>query len=365
MTANVQGKAGGVYFKGFNTLRFYAALSVVVQHVSYSPHDWFSTPLLPVTLERLFLTGQDAVNLFFVLSGFLITFLLLHEREKTGTVSIRNFYIRRAFRIYPVYFLYLFGVFLLLRPQYPAELVLLLTFFMGNLAFVRFFPFPPFEHLWSIGVEEQYYLLAPLLVRFRTHAAKIAGGIVVIWWLLLAVSALTPPSPLTAFVQMSRYDLIALGALTAYAAYHRWRILRLIERREVFAIALLVMIYAILFGTPTTGVLYSTVVGIAFVVVVYQVAAGGRLATLLDRRLPEYLGKLSYSMYVYHPLFVLLFYTLFYQRLNGTTYQLVAYPTIIGVTLLASWLSYEKFEQPFLRLKDRFRARLPRTQTAD
>ena len=355
MTAATGGASNGVYFRGFNALRFYAALSVVVQHVSYSPHDWFGVALLPVTLERLFLTGQDAVNLFFILSGFLITYLLLNEREKTGTVSIRNFYIRRAFRIYPVYFLYLFGVFLLLRPQYPPELVLLLTFFMGNAAFVLFFPFPPFEHLWSIGVEEQYYLLAPILVRVRAHAAKIAVGIIVVWWVLLILTMLIPPSTLTAFIQMSRYDLIALGALTAYASYHQWSILRLVERHEVLVTALVVIAYAIVFGMPTTAVLYSTIVSIAFTVLIYHVTAGHGIARLLDKRLPEYLGRLSYSMYVYHPLFVLLFYTLFYQRLDLTTYQVIAYPTIIGVTLLASWLSYEKFERLFLNLKDRFR----------
>jgi peptidoglycan/LPS O-acetylase OafA/YrhL len=72
------------YFKGFNALRFYAALSVVVQHFSYSPHDWFGAALLPVTLEVLFLNGTDAVNLFFVLSGFLITYLLLLEQAQSG-----------------------------------------------------------------------------------------------------------------------------------------------------------------------------------------------------------------------------------------------------------------------------------------
>lgn len=346
----------GVYFKGFNALRLYAALSVVVQHVSYSPHDWFGTPLLPVTLECLFLNGPDAVNLFFVLSGFLITYLLLNERERTGSISIRNFYIRRAFRIYPVYFLYLFGVILLLQPHYRPELLLLLTFFLGNAAFVLFFPFPPFEHLWSIGVEEQYYLLAPIIVRFKAHAAKIALGVILIWWGVMFLSDLLPTGILTAFVQMSRYDLIALGALTAYAYYHQWAILRLIGYRITLIASLLIILYAVVFVPPSTGIFHSTIVGLAFAVLIYHIACGEKVIPFLHHPALEYLGKLSYSMYVYHPLFVLIFYTLFYERLSLPIYQLVAYPTVIVVSLAVSWLSYEKLERLFLNRKERFRS---------
>ncbi|MEP7292502.1 MAG: acyltransferase [Chloroflexota bacterium] len=349
---------GVAYFRGFNTLRLYAALSVVVQHVSYSPHDWFGVPLLPITLERFFLNGSDAVNLFFILSGFLITYLLLNERERTGKVSIRNFYVRRALRIYPVYFLYLFGVIALLHPQYRPELLFLLIFFMGNLAFVLFFPFPPFEHLWSIGVEEQYYLLAPVLVRYKAHAVKIVILIISVWWLFLILSALLPVSALTAFVQMSRYDLIALGALTAYAYYHQWKILRIFEHCTILALSLTFIVYEVVFVAPSAGVIHTTLLGFAFAVLIYYVASAHSLPRILDNRLTEYLGKLSYSIYVYHPLFVLLFHTLFYARLSLPIYQLIAYPTIIGLTFLTSWASYELIEKRFLSKKDLFRSRL-------
>ena len=345
------------YFRGFNTLRFYASLSVLVQHVSHSPHDWFGTPLLPVTLERFFLNGSDAVNLFFVLSGFLITYLLLNEQERTGTVSIRNFYIRRALRIYPVYFLFLFGVIILLQPQYPPLLLFLLTFFMGNIAFVTFFPFPPLEHLWSIGVEEQYYAFAPFLIRFRAHAAKIALAIIGVWWLILLVSSLLPTTPLTAFVQMSRYDLIALGALIAFGAHHDWAALKLIRRRSVLAVALAVIVYAIVFVPPPTTVLHSTLLGLAFAVIIYHIAFSEQFTKRFDYPALEYLGKLSYSMYVYHPLFVLIIYGLLYTRLSLPLYQLVAYPAVIILTIVVSWLSYEKIERFFLTRKNRFHSR--------
>lgn len=348
------------YFKGFNALRFYAALSVIVQHLSYSPHDWYGVPLLPVTLERLFLNGADAVNLFFILSGFLITYLLLTEHDRTGGVSVRNFYVRRAFRIYPVYFVYLLVVVVLLRPRYSSQLLPLLIFFMGNVAYVHLFPFPPLEHLWSIGVEEQYYLLAPLLARYKNRIAGILVFIVLVWWAVLVLAAVLPQTPITAFVLMSRYDLIAIGALTAYAYYHHWRILRYIGHPAAMWVAGVLIGYAIvfvaptMFAAPTMSVFYTTLLGLAFVVLIYQVAASPRLPGLLQNRLLEFLGNLSYSMYVYHPLFVLLYHRIFYERLPLAQYQLVGYPLIIGMTIAVSLVSYKLLESPFLRFKNRF-----------
>jgi peptidoglycan/LPS O-acetylase OafA/YrhL len=347
------------YFKGFNALRFYAALSVVVQHFSYSPHDWFGAALLPVTLEALFLNGTDAVNLFFVLSGFLITYLLLLEQAQSGKVNVRNFYVRRAFRIFPVYFVFILVALILLRPPYNAEVLLFLTFFMGNVAFVSFFPFPPFEHLWSIAVEEQYYLLAPIMARFNKHILKLLIVIILAWWPVMVIASLLPQSALSTFVLKSRYDLIALGAVLAYGYYHQWATLSYILHPAVRILAGLVLIYGIVLATPSADFGYTTLMGLAFAVLVYNIAASPKTPRLLESPLLEFMGKLSYSMYVYHPLFVLLFFKLFYHRLSLDQYQLIGYPVIIAATIVVSLVSYRLLESPFLRLKDRFKSKTP------
>lgn len=344
-----------IYFKGFNALRFYAALSVIVQHVSYSPHDWYGTPLLPVVVERFFLNGTDAVNLFFVLSGFLITYLLLSEHDRTGRVNVRNFYIRRGFRIYPVYFAFIAVIYLVLRPPYDVGLLPLLVFFLGNVAFVRFFPFPPMEHLWSISVEEQYYLLAPVLARYKQNLARILIGIILVWWTVLLIVSALPASAVGLFVQMSRYDLIALGALIAYGHYHQWRFWSVLANPLTKLLAGVVIVCAVFFAEPTMNVFYTTLVGLAFAVLIYNVAVSTSLPRILANRQLEFLGNLSYSMYVYHPLFVLLFFNIFYARLPLSVYPIVAYIVVIGVTILVSLLSYQFLEKPFLRLKDRFK----------
>ena len=91
---------------------------------------------------------------------------------------------------------------------------------------------------------------------------------------------------------------------------------------------------------------------------VYNIAASPKLPRLLESKRLEYLGNLSYSMYVYHPLFVLLYHKLAYNRLPLEQYQWLGYLLIIGITLGVSWLSYRWLESPFLRLKDRFKSRV-------
>jgi peptidoglycan/LPS O-acetylase OafA/YrhL len=311
--------------------------------------------LLPVTLERLFLNASDAVNLFFILSGFLITSLLLAENERAGRVSVRNFYIRRALRIYPVYFVYLAVVALLVHPAYSPELFATLIFFLGNATFALFFPFPPFDHLWSIGIEEQFYLLAPVMARFRRSLPRILMAIVLVWWAVLIVVSRLPVGRLTVFVDLSRYDLIALGALLACAHHQKWHGLRWLRHVAVRVLAAAVIFWAIVFVPPTENIYYVTLLGLAFVALIDTVVVSPQLANALGHPALETLGNLSYSMYVIHPLFIMLFFTGFYPRLTPGVYPLVAYVTIIGGTLIVSALSYRFLETPFLRLRDRFR----------
>ena len=104
---NAQG--GSAQFRGLNSLRFFAAFFVVIGHI---PLNQESVGLPHPNYGALFFRGEPAVAFFFVLSGFLITYLLLQERRTTGSVDVMNFYVRRICRIWPVYFLVIaFGLF--------------------------------------------------------------------------------------------------------------------------------------------------------------------------------------------------------------------------------------------------------------
>jgi peptidoglycan/LPS O-acetylase OafA/YrhL len=355
-----------IHFKGLNALRLYAALSVVVQHIMFSPHDWFGVDYLPDTVGRLFISGGDAVRLFFVLSGFLITYLLLVERERSQTIAVRKFYVRRVLRIWPLYFLILIlaGVGLPLivsgfvSPLANQGLTLLLILFLGNLAFVFYLPFPPLEHLWSIAVEEQFYLFIPLLARFATSLAKLFMLIIAVMWaLLLLLPRLLPDSWLIDLVNISGYDTIAVGGLCAYALYHRSPILKWIYHPLPGYGAVIALVFMAVGFDPRfeMSLVYRIGAPLVFGVLILNIATNDNFFLKLSHPLLETGGNLSYSIYMIHPLLVLVFYDFFNAKLETRAYQFVAYPSIIGATLLLSWLSYRYFESPFLRLKEKFK----------
>ena len=183
-----------VYFPNLNGLRFIAALLVVIHHVEQLKlkfgfaNNWHN-PFVNIS-------GRLGVLLFFVLSGFLITYLLLAEKKKTGTISIRKFYVRRALRIWPLYYLIVFlGLFILpemscLRmPEYTIEVkdnflskLSLFILMLPNLALVLFSPVPYLSQSWSIGVEEQFYLIWPNIFKKSKRVLRLLLGVIIIYW---------------------------------------------------------------------------------------------------------------------------------------------------------------------------------------
>lgn len=174
--------AAPIYFKGFNGVRFIAASAVIVHHIEeyksvflFGREDLWARPFA-------YQLGRLGVALFFVLSGFLITYLLLAEKQKTGKIAIRKFYIRRILRIWPLYFL-IVGTGLFIWPHVPllhtpasmssdiyanfGQKLLLYGLVLPNFASALYGNIPMVTHTWSIGVEEQFYLMWPWLVMGR------------------------------------------------------------------------------------------------------------------------------------------------------------------------------------------------------
>ena len=166
-----------VYFPGLNGLRFIAAFLVIISHTEY-----YKGPLGykdQVSNSFLFSLGDLSVTFFFVLSGFLITFLLLKEKDQFNSISIRSFYIKRVLRIWPLYFcVVLLGLFLYpyipilnhsdyvgIFDDFGVKVILFLLFF-PNLVLLKYGVTPFIAPTWSVGVEEQFYLIWPWLVKY-------------------------------------------------------------------------------------------------------------------------------------------------------------------------------------------------------
>ncbi|HEY0274380.1 MAG TPA: acyltransferase, partial [Chitinophaga sp.] len=194
-----------VYFKNLDGIRFIAALLVVLHHAQFFKIKYHvgALPFLDTALN----TGRTGVNLFFVLSGFLISYLLMREHEQTGTISLRNFYMRRILRIWPLYLAYGIGLTVLAPLIFkavgiPAESDL--HTILINLVFVllfainfqlAFFPYNKdiLEITWSVCVEEQFYLLWPvLMLSFRKHLKTLFGVMLAIGFLSKLAGILVP-----------------------------------------------------------------------------------------------------------------------------------------------------------------------------
>lgn len=167
------------YFSGLNGLRFLAAFLVIFHHIAQYrnwlglPNSWGNSAIDAM--------GHMPVSFFFVLSGFLITYLLMHEYDQTGTISVRFFYFKRVIRIWPLYFLIVLLA-LLITQSYAGSLfgvkndpsaikvILPLIAIFPNLLRVTFPNLVGGNQLWSIGVEEQFYLFWPILILLFRNA---------------------------------------------------------------------------------------------------------------------------------------------------------------------------------------------------
>lgn len=151
------------HLKGLDTLRALAALTVVWGHIELFKKNKGLPNLLDNPIIHL-PSGRMAVILFFVISGFLITYLLVKEQTNNESISFKKFYLRRILRIWPLYYTILLLSFLLFRVEYSGTTLALCFSIFPNIAHTLGVGWPSSPQIWSIGVEEQFYLFWPLLL---------------------------------------------------------------------------------------------------------------------------------------------------------------------------------------------------------
>ena len=185
-----------VYFPNLNGIRFIAAFVVIIHHIEqFKNLLGYENYWLNPTIQ---LIGPLGVILFFVLSGFLITYLLLIEEKQTKTISIKSFYMRRILRIWPLYYLIIVISFLivsrisffdlgewssLIFNNFSIKFVFFLLF-LPNIALMAFPPIPYASQTWSVGVEEQFYLIWPILIKNVANKKKLLISIVVFYLII-------------------------------------------------------------------------------------------------------------------------------------------------------------------------------------
>ena len=317
--------------------------------------------------------GWSGVQLFFVISGFLITRILLVTRDEPR--YFQNFYVRRTLRIFPIYYLYLVAVsgVALVRHQSLSQLPFYLTY-TQTLPIVWQWPIgaPPWTaHTWSLAIEEQFYLVWPLVVwlmRGRSVAGILTATMFAAWSIRFALT-LTSRNPYlldaTLPVEM---DALAAGGLVACFTQSGVSEAALRSRGMWAMLAGGMMLAALVlrggfasFATPATWALQPpnslliTGMSLAFGGLVAATVGGAPYLRWLAWPPLRYIGRRSYGLYMYHFAIFTVVAALFrhYGRASGGWFALQCV-IAVGLTLIVAEVSWRVVEQPLLSLKERF-----------
>jgi peptidoglycan/LPS O-acetylase OafA/YrhL len=309
-------------------LRGVAALAVVIYHYS---------------LQRKFMSlfpGPYAVTLFFELSGLLITWLLLKEIDETGHLDKPQFYFRRALRLFPVFYV----VWALCRLAGPFPGSWAIFFYVGDYYHAFIQRYSMLTVAWSLGVEEKFYLLWPLVLTGiePTKLIKVLIGVLIAEPVYRSVLTLLGYQTYTWFAFDCHLDAIVLGCLIALAARLGWTVPAWVSHPWT-PVCALILVFALQRQSDI----------VTYLLAVILVSVVSRPCAILNNSRARYLGAISYSLYLCHG----------YARdvvwpwVRGAAFfhnSIVVFVAQLALALAVATILHFAIERPFLRLKNRF-----------
>lgn len=361
-----------VYLPGLHGLRFLAAFSVFFGHLEQAK-SWVGYPgFLDFPIAQSIAMASDGVTLFFVLSGFLITYLLLTEHETTGSIDIPQFYTRRILRIWPLYYLFTFLTFVVL-PQIPSlqfphldmkvsedfwkrlGLYLLLSPHVSNLMFAHPGVGGP---LWSVGVEEYFYLTWPHVIkRLRPVLPWVFATVIVMPIFFRSQGILFHGSAfLRGFFWDARFDCMGIGGLGAWMYVNQRKRIGLVFSRPIQVVACLLAVLNSLFPV-NYGRLNNTVDCLVFVTIIMNVGLNPQSLIKLENRFFRFMGEISYGLYVFQWLAIVICVNLLIHFGGVENHHLRSVVLLLAAFALTTGfasLSYFIWERKFLRLKAKY-----------
>ncbi len=328
-------------------LRAFSIILVLLHHASGSIGFPFSRSFFQ-DLE----VGKMGVNCFFGISGFLITLLLLRESKAAGTISLRAFYSRRALRILPAYVVFLSAVFVLQRLQIThlasRDWFGVLTYTANLIDHKN----SAIAHIWSLSLEEQFYLLwPPLLVWLGVSRSKgvLLSYLVIAPAARVAFRIFLPAQGALAYTSPAAMECIVVGCLLALYATEPSRgqswLFEVLKRPFIGygAPILLFFSFALADWSSVYGLLLHNLVAALSVAAMIWFSANlsiGWIGRILSSKPMVWLGVLSYSIYLWQQLFLI----------HPARF---VWPANVAVAIMAGTTSYLLVERPFLRWKDR------------
>ncbi len=355
-------RAGGGHRIGsLDGLRSIAILLVLAGHCC---DNYFRSDGIPNWVEEIIGNSSFGVRLFFVLSGFLITSLLIKERQATGRVSLARFYLRRTLRIFPAFYLYVgtillltvFGVLKISGSQFLAAMTYTwnyngLWIHHGTVEGSWFL-----GHLWTLALEEQFYLCWPLLFIlipfFSLRWIPVVAALTLPMVRIVTYYAVPEWRGYLGMMFHTAIDSILIGCGFAIwtGSLSTPKVLR--SLKSLLPLILLIPLVVSPLLRARFGGAYSVTLGMtmdalcvgSLLILLINQSAGKGLTTLLTASPLQWLGRLSYSLYLWQQLF-----------LTNLNYTWTGYfPISLVAALVAACLSYYLVETPLMRFKNRF-----------
>ncbi len=369
------------YLPGIDALRAVGAISVIIGHIELSKSSLGlfnfkdSIPFFKYT------SGHLGVILFFVISGYLITYLMLLEKNEFNKINIRNFYIRRILRIWPIYFL----IILLLIFVFPKIIsidyfgkvenifdlnlstILMYLFLVPNLIVFGINGIGGGYHLGTIGTEEQFYLIWPILFKYFNNL------FIPLIFIFFSITLAPHISDfisfnyiknihlkqvffnITNFFNHFKINCMALGGLFSYIYYLNKSIILKILYSYTVQLASFILGFGLWILGFHLSYFNDEFYAILFSIIILNLSTNTNSLLKLDNKIINFLGKISYGMYIYHWIIIYITIDLLNKfELDIVYYNILLYSITLLVTILISFLSYKYFESYFLKLKSKF-----------
>ncbi|TXE09275.1 acyltransferase [Gelidibacter salicanalis] len=349
------------FYPELETLRAIAVLMVLMAH--FIPEDsFFYIPYL-----------WYGVDLFFTISGFLITSILLKARfmtDKSNKTLLKNFYMRRALRLFPVYYLFIFFFYFAkhwgnLQMWNDDYNFYFFTYFQ-NIYFFKLGNFNSmFSHLWSLGVEEQFYMVWPFVILFlsKRWLPYLFGFII---FMSLSLITIFQDVPLFRSLTFANFHTLGIGALFAYfhiCKPHNIIFDKIRSNRTLITIVLTpIFIITLIYSYKLGGVgplILEFMLAITMVAYVITSTYGWQLNLkyITQNKILMHIGKISYGIYLFHlPLPAIC--AVFYHKLTGQDliipHELFSFLLFTTLTIIIAHFSFKWIETPFLNLKKKF-----------
>jgi peptidoglycan/LPS O-acetylase OafA/YrhL len=333
-------------YPSLNGLRAISIIMVVIHHYILNYNQYF---------HQLIFIGPLGVDVFFVISGFLITTLCIKEKIATGTLSLKNFYIRRALRILPVAYLYIIVILILnyvFKLQVGFLSFLSSALFIANVSYFRRVQFDwNLAHYWSLSVEEQFYILFPVFIKkkFQLYVAIVLMIVLlapIIIYLQTFIPFLNAGAIASALRYVIKFQGIAVGCLFSILLFKGY-----LNFGKFSLITSLVSIFMIfymkfdpLFSLQSCFTNLVTSVFVGLIIVNNISPKNNLLFRFLNLKVLNIIGILSYSIYIWQELFLS----------NDTRFPLAKYPVNLVFLVVIPCLSYFYYEKYFLKLKAKF-----------